>query len=62
MTQAMKRAIKKYEKKISRKNVVFRSDNDSDLIEAIGADSTPFSGLVKELLRVHYGIDRARGI
>lgn len=57
-SEARLRANSKYESKNTRKNVIFRVDDDKDLIEAIDADKgNSFSPLVKSLLRHHYKLE-----
>lgn len=57
-SDARLRANSKYETKNQRKNVIFKVDDDKDLIEAIDADkSNSFSPLVKSLLRHHYELE-----
>ena len=51
------KAIKRYEQKVTKKNISFNPDVESDLIKAIGSDKTAFSTLVKRLLRKHYNLD-----
>lgn len=58
-SEARLRANSKYETKNQRKNVIFRVDDDKDLIEAIDADKgNSFSPLVKSLLRYHYDLEQ----
>lgn len=44
----------KYETKNQRKNVIFKAEEDADLIAAIELDEASFSPLVKSLLVDHY--------
>lgn len=53
------RSNEKYEAKNTRKNVIFKTVGDKDLIDAIDADKEfSFSPLVKSLLRSHYNLDQ----
>lgn len=47
-------AVKRYEQKVTKKNISFNPDVEADLIRAIENDKTAFSTLVKQLLRKHY--------
>lgn len=48
------KALRTYNQRHTRKNIVFHSKNDADLLEAIKKDKQSFAGLVKSLLREHY--------
>lgn len=50
------KANAKYEKKLTRKNVIFKQEEDKELLNAIDQDNEPFSSLVKRLLSEHYKI------
>ena len=50
------KANAKYEQKLTRKNVIFKQEDDKKLLDAIDKDSESFSGLVKRLLAEHYKI------
>ena len=49
-----RKAIKNYDKKVIKKQIVLNPDIDSDLLEAINQDDMAFSKRVKELLRDFY--------
>lgn len=49
-----RKAIKNYDKKVIKKQIVLNPDIDSDLLEAIKQDDVAFSKRVKELLRDFY--------
>lgn len=51
------KAVKRYEQKVTKKNISLNPDIESDLIKAIESDKTAFSTLVKRLLRKHYNLD-----
>ena len=56
-TPAQLRAVKQYEQKVKKLQIVFNiKDNkdEAELIEAIEADKEPFSTLVKRLLKDYY--------
>lgn len=58
---AQLRAVKQYEKKVKKLQIVFNiKDNPQEaaLYKAIKADSTPFGTLVKQLLTEHYNSDK----
>lgn len=58
-TPAQLRAVKQYERKVKKLQIVFNiKDNkdEADLLEAIEADKEPFSTLVKRLLKDHYRV------
>lgn len=46
----------RYEQKLTRKNVIFKQDEDKRLLDAIEQDNEPFNSLVKRLLAEHYEI------
>lgn len=52
-----RKAIKNYDKKVIKKQIVLNPDIDSDLLEAIEQDDVAFSKRVKELLRGFYQPD-----
>ena len=49
-----RKAIKNYDKKVIKKQIVLNPDIDSDLLEAIKQDDVAFSKRIKELLRDFY--------
>lgn len=49
-----RKAIKNYDKKVIKKQIVLNPDIDSDLLKAIKQDDMAFSKRVKELLRDFY--------
>lgn len=53
-----RRAIKAYRERGVQKQITMnpRRNDEAQLLEAIGADKTPFSTLVKRLLKQHYKI------
>ena len=56
-TPAQLRAVKQYEKKVEKLQIVFNvkdKPEEKALYDAIKADSEPFSTLVKRLLSEHY--------
>lgn len=51
----VRRAVARYDAKVTKKVVVLNPDNDSDIMKAIKKDKNmPFSKLCKHLLREHY--------
>lgn len=51
------KAVKRYEQKVTKKNISLNPDIELDLIKAIESDKTAFGTLVKKLLRKHYNLD-----
>ena len=51
------KAVKRYEQKVTKKNISLNPDTELELIRAIERDKTAFSTLVKKLLRKHYNLD-----
>lgn len=49
-------AVKRYDAKVIKKQVVLNPDSDAALIAAIAADDSAFSVRVKLLLKEFYGV------